>query len=61
MSRKFGLKGYRVVQNGRGGAVLERVPFYGRDASAKIRARKSKKSRPVTQAELALHYKRGKE
>lgn len=59
--RKFGLKGYRVHQDGRGNVTVERIPFYSqRDVSAKIRARKSKKSRPVTQAELALYYKKGK-
>lgn len=60
MSRRSNLKGYRVIQDGRGNVTVERIPFYGRDCSQRIRSRKSKKSRPVTQAELALHYRKGK-
>lgn len=41
------VKGYRVVQkpgpDGKLKVTMERVPFYGRDSSAKIRMRNSKR------------------
>lgn len=43
-------KGYRVVQKMEGGKLkitLERLPFYGRNASQRIRERTSKKTRAV--------------
>lgn len=49
------LKGYRVTRRKDGRVVLERIPFYGRDASTKIRMRKSRKVRPASQHELALY------
>lgn len=52
--RKIGLKGFRVVQTRSGKKVLERIPFYGRDSSARIRMRKSKKATPVRPAFAGL-------
>ena len=43
-----GVKGFRVVQkmeNGKLKVTLERLPFYGRDASVRIRQRNSKRVR----------------
>jgi hypothetical protein len=51
------IKGFKVHQDGRGKVTLERIAFYGRDSSAKIRARKSKKATPVRQGVLGLHWK----
>ena len=56
---KIGAKGFRVVQDGKGKATLERIPFYGRDASAKIRGKKSKKVRVVSQMQLASLFRGG--
>ena len=56
--RSTRIKGFKVKQDGRGKVTLERIAFYGRDSSAKIRARKSKKSKPIKQGVLGLFYKR---
>lgn len=53
------VRGYKVKQDGRGKVTLERVKFYCRDASARLRASKSKKATPVKQGVLGLFYKRG--
>lgn len=45
-SRSTRLKGYRVIRKG-SKVILEPIPCYGLDASARIRQRKSKKQRVV--------------
>jgi hypothetical protein len=56
--RSTRIKGFKVKQDGRGKVTLERIAFYGRDSSAKIRARKSKKAKPIKQGVLGLFFKR---
>lgn len=46
MARSTRLKGYRVTRKG-SKVILEPIPCYGLDASARIRQRKSKKQRVV--------------
>lgn len=61
--RSIRTRGYRVIQefiNGKNVIRMEKIPFYGRDASAKIRARKSKKTRPVTAGFVGLHGGKGR-
>jgi len=59
MNRNTRIKGFKVKQDGRGKVTLEPIAFYHRrDASAKIRARKSNKAVPVRQGVLGLFYKR---
>ena len=45
-SRSTRLKGYRVTRKG-SKVILEPIPCYGLDSSARIRQRKSKKQRVV--------------
>jgi len=45
--RRASIKGYKVSKSKSGKTILEPIPGYGRDASAKIRARKSTKQRVV--------------
>lgn len=52
------IKGFKVKQDGRGKVTLERIAFYGRDHSAKLRAKNSKKAKPISQGVLGLFYKR---
>lgn len=44
------LKGFRqrIKQDGTGKVTIERVPYFGLDTSAKIRRKKSKKTRPIS-------------
>ena len=46
MARSTRLKGYRVTRKG-SKVILEPIPCYGHDASARIRQRKSKRQRVV--------------
>lgn len=46
MARSTRLKGYRVTRKG-SKVILEPIPCYGLDSSARIRQRKSKKQRVV--------------
>ncbi len=58
---KFGtrIKGFKVKQDGRGKVTLEPIAFYNRkDASARLRAKKSKTQKPIKQGVLGLFYKR---
>lgn len=50
------LKGFREVpkQDGSGRVTLERIPYFAKDASAKIRQKKSKKRRVVAGGFAAL-------
>lgn len=45
--RKISSKGYRVIHDEKGRPRVERIPYYGLDASAKSRAKKSKKMKPI--------------
>lgn len=56
--RSTKIKGYRVHQDGRGKVTLEPLKFYGRkmDASARIRARNSKRVKVVRQGTLKLNF-----
>lgn len=57
--RSTRIKGFKVKQDGRGKVTLEPIAFYNRkDASAKLRARKSNKAVPVRQGVLGLFFKR---
>lgn len=61
MTSRNVFKGFRMVpkQDGSGKSTIERIPQFGLDTSAKIRQRKSKKSRVVrpSQASMTLHRK----
>ena len=57
--RKIGVRGFKVVQDKNGKSTLERIPFYGRDASAKIRGKNSKKVRVISQMQLASLFRNG--
>ena len=59
--RSTRIKGFKVKQDGRGKVTLEPIAYYfKRDASAVLRAKKSKKAVPVRQGVLGLHWKGGK-
>ena len=51
-------KGYTVKQDDRGRAVIEKIPYYGMDASAKIKAKKGKRVR-VQRPQLNFSPARG--
>ena len=56
------LKGFRAVQEMKDGKLVvsvERVPFYGRDASARIRQKKSKKQSVKHSGVAALFERKG--
>jgi hypothetical protein len=50
MTRRTSIKGYRVSKTKSGKTILEPIPCYGRDVSAKIRMRNSRKQRVVRRA-----------
>lgn len=41
------LKGFKVTKSKSGETILEPIPYYGKDVSARIRARTSKRVRVV--------------
>lgn len=60
--RKFGMKGYKVIQERKDGkdiVRLEPIKFYGRSASDRIRARKSKRVK-VLHPSLDFHAGKGR-
>lgn len=51
MSRRTSIKGYKVSKSKSGKTILEPVACYGRDVSAKIRMRNSKRVRVTRRTE----------
>lgn len=45
--RRANIKGYKVSKSKSGKTILEPIPCYGKDVSARIRARTSKRVRVV--------------